>query len=290
MTPLLLFSHSPTDMILRSASGAALRVAPLALALLLSGCGSDAADAQPGDAPEAPASTEAAPAPSADPQPDAMPASAATLPDLTPEAVSSDSPIPARELSDAVFGLMGQTVAVQGISMGESPLGGAIRLAAIASPDPTTDPIVECAFPSMPSPVPEGPVTVQGTVAPPNLAGQTLLKMTECTVASGDAMSVADLAGRITGWIGKGVAIVGRYNGQVTSSLSGGPKTVVRVQDNGTDGLATQVAGCELAAGATVPEAASSERDGVIFEGTISDLQNWRSSEVSLTDCRITNR
>ena len=143
-----------------------------------------------------------------------------------------------------------------------------------------------------PDTVPSGEVAVQGTVAPPNLAGQTLLKLKECSIAeaSGNALAVQDLADAMVGWIGTEVAILGAYNGQVTSHRSDGPKTVVRVQDSGTEGLSEQVAGCELADGAEVPEAASSDREGVVFQGTVSDLLNWGSRDLTLTDCRITNR
>lgn len=260
----------------------------LTLALLFTACGSDSSDA-PADTTEAPPTT--ATADPASGTPDAMPADAPTLPSLTPAEVSTDDPVPARELRDAVFGMMGQIVAVQGVAMGASPLGNGLRLSTSASPNFATDPVVECETGTVPNPMPSGEVTVQGTVAAPNLAGQTVLKLTDCSlVDGGDVMAVDALADRIVGWVGKEVAIVGTYNGEVTSQLSGSPKTVVRVQDAGAEGLAEQVAGCELEDGASVPGAATTEREGVVFQGTISDLQNWPRRELSLTNCRITNR
>ena len=152
---------------------------------------------------------------SSDPAPTAAP----VLPTLKPGDASLDDPIPARALRDAVFGMMEQTVVVRGVSMGASPLGNGLRLSTSASPELATDPVVECAMGSVPSPMPEGEVTVQGTVAPPNLAGQTLLKLATCSIADAadSALTIPALADAVVGWVGTEVAIVGRYNGQTTS-------------------------------------------------------------------------
>ncbi|GAB5537071.1 MAG: hypothetical protein Rubg2KO_33200 [Rubricoccaceae bacterium] len=257
--------------------------------MALTACGSDADAAQ--DAaprPEPEMVSEAVPESASSPDP----AEAPMVPTLTPKDVSLDDPIPARVLRDAVFGMMDQTVAVRGASMGASPLGNGLRISTSASPDFATDPVVECAMGTAPSPVPDGDVTIQGTVASPNLAGQTLLKLVDCSIidATDSEMTVPALADAVVGWVGTDVAIVGTYNGQTTSTLSGSSKTVVRVQDSGTEGLAEQVASCELSEGVDVPEAVSSDRDGVVFQGTISDLLNWGRRDLTLADCRITNR
>lgn len=262
------------------------------LALTLAACGSDADAAQ--DAPLASVpemATEDAPSDVAS-STDPMPASALDLPDLTPGDVSPDEPIPARELRDAVMALIGQTVTVQGDAASAfSPRGPAIRMS--ADPGNMDAPFVECVFPAeAEGSLPSGGTVVRGMVGPPNLAGQQKLTMTECAVveSDSDALSVSDLASRIVGWIGTEVALVGTYNGATTSSLSGGDVVDLRVQDDGTEGIAEQVARCRMPAGSVAPEIA--DRQGVIFKGTIGgDSMFWGpDKEVVLSDCVLGNR
>lgn len=255
-----------------------------ALLVGLAGCGSDASDAtaQPADTPAEAAETAPPTSPASTPTP--MP----DLPDLSPADVSPDEPVSAVTLRDAVFGLIGQTVTVQGPATSAfSPRGPAIRITS-DSADPDA-PFVECVFPAdAEGSLPSGDVVVRGTVGPPNLAGQEKLTMSDCATvdASANAMTVAALADAITGWVGTEVAIVGRYNGQVTSHLADGPLTVLRVQAAGTEGLTTQVATCAIAAGTEAPELDRDDRDHV-FRGTISDTQRWGSEELTLTDCAV---
>lgn len=264
----------------------------LGLALTLAACGSDAdaaQDAPPSAEPEM--ASENAPSDVAS-STDSMPASVPDLPDLTPGDVSPDEPIPARELRDAVMALIGQAVTVQGEAVSAfSPRGPAIRMS--ADPSNMDAPFAECVFPAeAEGSVPSGEAVVRGTVGAPNLAGQQKLTMTDCAVAEDaeGAMSVADLASRIVGWIGTEVAIVGTYNGATTSSLRDGDVVDLRVQDAGTEGIAEQVARCRMPAGSTAPEIL--DRQGVIFKGTIGgDAMFWGADkEVLLSDCVLVNR
>ena len=259
-----------------------------ALLLALAGCGSDTADvsAQPADAP--PEAAETAPPTESASAPDAPVA----LPALSPADVSPDTPVAARELRDAVFALIGQTVTVQGTATSAfSPQGPALRVA--SEPADPDAPFVLCVFPAgAEGSLPSGDVTLRGTVGPPNLAGQKKLTMSDCAAveAGSEATTVTALADAIIGWIGAEVAVTGRYNGEATSQLPDGPRTVVRVQDAGTEGLAEQVVGCALPTGESVPGAASADREGVVFQGTISDQQNWTSDTLALDECTIVNR
>ncbi|MEO0559582.1 MAG: hypothetical protein AAF170_15505 [Bacteroidota bacterium] len=268
------------------------RSALLAFCVLLTACGSDAdaaQDATPDPGPESvteDASSEVAS--STDP----MPAAAPALPGLAPGDVSPNDPIPARELRDAVMALIGQTVTVQGEAASAfSPRGPAIRMS--ANPGNVDAPFVECVFPSeAEGSLPSGEAIVRGTVGPPNLAGQQKLTMTDCVVVetASEAMSVSDLADRIAGWVGTEVAIVGTYNGATTSSLRDGDVVDLRVQDDGTEGVAEQVARCQMPAGSTAPEIA--DRQSVIFQGTIGgDSMFWGADKaVLLSECTPVNR
>ena len=264
----------------------------IALALTLSACGSDAdaaQDAPPGPEPEVVA--EDAPSDLAS-STDPTPASVPSLPDLAPGDVSPDEPIPARELRDAVMAMVGQTVTVQGEAASAfSPRGPAIRMS--ADPSNMDAPFVECVFPAeAEGSLPSGDAIVRGTVGQPNLAGQQKLTMTDCAVveSASEVLSVSDLANRIIGWVGTEVAIIGTFNGATTSSLRDGDVVDLRVQDDGTEGVAEQVARCQMPAGSTAPEIA--DRQGVIFQGTIGgDSMFWGADKaVLLSECTPINR
>lgn len=264
----------------------------LGLTLTLTACGSDADAAQ--DAPLAPESEMAPEDASSDvaSSSDPMPAAAPELPDLMPGDVSPDDPIPARELRDAVMAMIGQTVTVQGEATSAfSPTGPAIRMS--AEPGNSDAPFVECVFPAdAEGSLPSGDAVVRGTVGTPNLAGQQKVSMTDCAVveSADGAMSVSDLASRVVGWIGTEVAIVGTFNGATTSKLTRGDVVDLRVQEDGTEGVAEQLARCRMPAGSTAPEI--TDRQGVIFQGTIGgDSMFWGADkEVLISDCVLGNR